>query len=226
MLFARGRVSCRVVAAALSPVLLAPAVGRADEGPAPSDGARVRVTAPGVSRRLFQGDQGKRLVGTIVSQDDETLSIRTGDLRELAVVPRSSIRKLEISRRRSQRAKGLLIGFLVGTAAGIGLTAVSKGSSACDSTHVTGCDVALSALVPGLPAALLGAILAPGEKWEEFGSSPIAVGLAPAPGGGVGISLRWTPSAAARPVLREGSPRAAWAGIGPPPSRSAGRSSR
>jgi len=227
MFFAEGRSLRRDVAAVLSPVLLTPAIGWADEGPGPSDGARVRVTAPTVSRRVFRDDAKRRLVGTIVSQDDEALTLRGGNLREPTVVPRSSIQKLEISRRRSQRLKGFLIGFLAGTAVGIGLTAVNEGSTLCDSGGVSGCDVVLSAIVPGLPAALLGAVLAPGERWEEVASgSPVAVRLTPAPGGGLGISLRWTPPSAARSEPREEVARPVWAAVGPPPPLSAARSSR
>ena len=40
-----------------------------------------------------------------------------------------------------------------------GLVALDNGSSACDSTSVTGCDVALSAVLLGLPSAVVVALV-------------------------------------------------------------------
>jgi hypothetical protein len=115
-----------VLAVALVPLPhLVPASALADEGPEPAAGARIRVTAPEASRRyfgeperrhLFEGKE-RRFVGRLFSADEAALRIEISGHEEPAVVPRSAVQRLEISRARSKGSKGALIGLLVGSAA-------------------------------------------------------------------------------------------------------------
>ena len=70
--------------------LLAPAAAVADEGPEPAVGARVRVTAPDSSRQFF-GTEKRRIVGRLLSADEESLRVEVRGHEDPAVVPRSAV---------------------------------------------------------------------------------------------------------------------------------------
>jgi hypothetical protein len=179
------------VALALSLLLPIPVGSLADEGTSPTVGARVRVTAPSVSRELFQ-DEGRRIVGTLVSLTDETLTVQVSGHDDPAAVSRSSVQRFEISRSRSKKRRGLLIGFLVGTGIGVGLAAASGGSSACDSTSLSGCDVLLGTILLGLPGAIIGAVAAPGERWDEIPLGRVGLTITPTRGHGVAAAISFS----------------------------------
>ena len=176
------------VAVVLSVLPHIPIGSLADEGPPPTVGARVRVTAPSVSRDFFR-DEGRRIVGTLVSLTDETLTVQVRGHDDAAAVPLSSVQRFEISRSRSRKSRGLLIGFLVGTAIGVVGAAANGGSSACDSTSVSGCDLLLSTIIVGLPGAIIGAIAAPGERWEESSIGRVGLIIAPRRDHGVSAAI-------------------------------------
>jgi hypothetical protein len=176
--------------------LAAAGMAQADDAWSLSAGARVRLTAPSVS--------GKRLTGTVLGIDDATLTLRRGPRGETMQVPRAAITTLEVSRG-GRRGKGALIGAAAGLASGVAL-GLGTGH------HCTGSDwellyvvltvgvdcrggsraAVLSALtVPS--GALVGFLLAPGEKWEMASTDRLRIGVAPTRGGGVraAVSLRF-----------------------------------
>jgi hypothetical protein len=163
----------------------------------PSPGPRVRVTAPSVS--------GKRLIGVLAGLDETTLTLqREGDKGPLQM-PRASVTKIEVSRRRS-RAAGAGVGMLlgVGTAAVVGLVSGDDcgrspgggpggvwrrrgggGLYCLDDTAIA----VLSGIVIVPVATLLGLVATPGEKWEVATVDRLRLAVAPTRGGGVRAAL-------------------------------------
>jgi hypothetical protein len=178
----------QAVAVVLCVLLPIPIASLADESPSPTAGARVRVTAPSVSREFF-ADERRLIVGTLVSLTEETLTVQVPGHDDPAAVSRSSLQRFEISRSRSKKGRGLLIGFLVGTGVGVGLAAAVGGSSACDSTGLSGCDMLLSTILLGLPGAIIGAVAAPGERWEEIPAGRIGLTITPRKDHGVSVRI-------------------------------------
>ena len=90
----------------------------AEEAPSLKSGDRVRIKAPSID--------GRRLVGTIVSLDADTLVLKSKGVRRgrsslgrtiLRTIPLASITKLE--EKRKGGAKGSLGGFLIGASTGL-----------------------------------------------------------------------------------------------------------
>ena len=177
--------TCRIVAAVLPISLLVPALAPAAEDASSPVGARIRVTAPSVSDQLFESGV-PRIVGTLVALDDESLSMKIASRRDPIVVPRASVEKLQVSRRRGKKLWGALGGLAVGTS--IGLASSTKGSSFCGSQSLSGCDAAMSVLVLGVPLGIVGFLAAPGEKWEDAPLPSTALGLSIAPTRGRGFA--------------------------------------
>ena len=165
------------------------AVGAAEK---PLAGARIRVTAPSLS--------GKRLVGVLVGLDETTLRLQREGKPPL-VVPRASILKVEVSRRRSRNGDGAGIGLLAGLGAAIAF-GLATGDD-CNAIVGDDFEARLSrafcydrgerALIAGfltVPAGiLLGLAAAPGERWEATSPDRLRVAIAPARGGGVRAAL-------------------------------------
>jgi len=150
--------ACRVaVVACFLPLPFARAQADADEGLRLPPGARVRITL--ASERALGG---KRLVGQLASMDPDSLSLDVVDSvkRELR---RDAIVRLEKSVRASRRPAGALIGF------GVGFVAAFLHFDRASEGHCL-VDIPVCAVVSGLaalPAAALGALVAPGEEWAE-----------------------------------------------------------
>jgi hypothetical protein len=179
-----------VLVAALAALPLDAAAAGAAE--APVAGTRIRVTAPSLS--------GKRLVGTLVGLDETTLRLQR-EGKEPLVVPRASILKVEVSRRRSRNADGAGIGLLIGlgTAIAIGLAtgddcnAIVGDSFEARLSRAFCYDRGETALITGIltvPAGVvLGLVAAPGERWEASSPDRLRLAIAPARRGGVRASL-------------------------------------
>jgi hypothetical protein len=169
-----------------------PAAGASPEGP------RIRLTAPSVS--------GGRLIGTVVSLDEATLTLQRQGGEGTLLVPLRAITTLEVSRHRSRKGKGAAIGALVGlgSAVAIGLaagddcTGSAQGddlSSRLDRSLCFGAaeTTLLSAILTVPAGALLGLVTAPGEKWEASTPDRLRIAVAPVRGGGVraAVSVRF-----------------------------------
>lgn len=145
-------------------------------------GSRVRVTTA-----------SDRLVGRFVELRGETL-VLARDARgetETLRVDRREVVTIELSEHRSRKgswaARGALAGVLaaivVGVAAG---DDCSSGDSLCFD-HGT---VALGTAILSVPVgALVGAAVAPGEKWRPVPVEGLSVRPVAARGGGVGVQL-------------------------------------
>ncbi len=165
----------------------------ADEVPGPALGARVRLTVGSLSGPVSEGDKAtRRLVGTLIGLDSEALTLEVKKQRDPVVVRRSSLQQLEISRRSSKKAMGALLGFLVGTTAGAVAASASGGSSVCNSTGLSGCDLAIATVVIGLPGALVGALVAPGERWEAAPLGRVGLSVTPTRAHGIKAAISFS----------------------------------
>jgi hypothetical protein len=152
----------------------------ADE-PAPlALGSRLRVTTD------------ERLVGRLVAQDEQSLTLQVRPGKDPVVVPQARIVTVERSLRLSQKSTGAAIGALVGA-----LSAVVFGlvvGEDCSGRHVdTLCfprgGVALASSVVLVPVGtLIGAVAAPGERWELVSGYRVGVRVTPMRGGGIAAS--------------------------------------
>lgn len=164
---------CLIVVSIAAPALAA-------EGAGPASGPRLRVTSPTAP--------SGHVVGTLVGIDDDALTLRasgqTGDVR----LKRESIAKLEVSRKRGNRGKAMIVGFLVGAAAGavLGASTISNNDA-----FITPEEAAAILAILGAPTgALLGLACSHGEKWETTTPDRLHVAITPTRGGlAVGVSF-------------------------------------
>jgi hypothetical protein len=164
------------------PALLAsPSADLLAQAAPPPIGARVRVTAPPLSR--------DPIVGRLVRVEHDTLWIDTGSGRPVTAIPGAASLRLEQSRGRRSYA---LVGGLIGAGVGAGLTLLfldgfCGGDNLCD-----GDEEVRAALVFGVPAAAAGTLvgaLIHRERWEV-----VPVVMAPdrrAPAFGLRLRLRF-----------------------------------
>lgn len=152
-----------------------------------ASGARVRVVALGVSAKPF--------VGQLIASNEGTLTIvrskggsrwlgwpfnRTTE--ETLTLPRESVTQLERSVRPSRKTLGKVIGGIVGIAAGAAVLARETDGDC------SGCGILVA--VGAVPFALLGAAIAPGDRWAPEDPRKVRGGFTPVRGGaGVQVSL-------------------------------------
>ena len=159
---------------------------------------------PMVGTRVRATTASTRIVGRLVSQDENTLRIEMKPGQE-ASIQRRELTGLEQSRRPSLRKRGAFLGFLVGTASAFILAAASSSESqstnpACDPSNPSffcldplANDDSIEvggALVLGGLGALLGAAVAPGERWTPVvAGRPVRLTVAPVRGRGVAFRV-------------------------------------
>lgn len=158
---------------------------------------RVRVVASGFE---------KPILGNLVGSDATTLEV-IHSFQTLRL-PRESVTRIERSTRRGRRVLGLKIGGGIGLAVGAGLgIALLEAESDPGDGVCTGCGIVVGilGLAGAIPGAIVGGTVAPGERWQvedpskvcverraaEHPKDPrrVRVGIASAPGGGVGFRL-------------------------------------
>jgi hypothetical protein len=163
-------------------LLLTPAAAQAED--LLSDGARVRIR---------MGSGGKPLVGTIVAIESGTFTIDAQNMLETRVVPRSMVRKLEVSQGLKRKTmKGAWIGLATGTLLGGALT-VAMGSSGMSPDNAS--FYVITPAVYGAAGMALGALVGTmfrGERWREIDIEDSFLSVGPVPGGGVGVSVRFS----------------------------------
>lgn len=158
---------------------------------------RVRVIAP----TIFQ----KPAVGYFLGSDAAALQVVYAG--QTMRVPRDSVTRFERSARRSRRIPGMKVGAGIGVVAGVVTSIVLDGraSEGRRGGHGGWLGHTYFGYVGAFPGALLGAALAPGERWVEEdlsrvcvertasedpnGPRRVRVGIAPVPGGGLGVRL-------------------------------------
>jgi hypothetical protein len=129
-----------------------------------SDPYRDLLTYRGRAGELLRAPlPGERLVGTLVSFDDDTfvLSLRKGT--EPIRVPRAAVAKLEVSRHPDGRPWGALIGFAVGFVP----LAVAPPRPPGSDRPIEGRDRLELAGIAGLLGATVGSLVGPGEGWQN-----------------------------------------------------------
>lgn len=142
-------------------------------------GTRVRVTAPALAP--------KPLVGTIKKLSDDAIDLAVKGRDDVISVPRASVIRLEVSRGRN-RGKGALIG-----GAALATVGIVWGAVGCHGSEFPPWLCATILGVPGLVVgAGVGALVGSGEHWNELPSDRFRVTLAPTPGRGVALSMRFT----------------------------------
>lgn len=158
------------------------ALGAEEKGPTAGP-AWVRVTAPSTSDRRLSGD--------LVSIDATTLVLRRAGQAAPDRIPLGSITSIERRLRPGRKTRGLAIGLLTGVAAGAAIGYAGgqdcqPGAFLCFSRGST---AAGGAIALGLVGAAVGALVAPGEKWETTTTERLRLDVGPAPAGGVGARL-------------------------------------
>jgi hypothetical protein len=143
-------------------------------------GAKVRITTPLVAPEKLQGE--------LVAVRGDTLVIRRDVSLQVLEIPLSQVDRLELRRERSQ-FEGLEHGLLIGVPAGIGSGYlygwVLEGGFRC--RYECGLAPLYLAVAGGALGTVLGAIFGlatPGGTWVAVARA------APAPAGGVALSLR------------------------------------
>jgi hypothetical protein len=142
--------------------------------------ARVRVTA-----------SDRRLSGDLVAVDETALLVRRDGRQEPDRIPLDSVTSIERQVRRGGKKRGLGLGLLTGAA--IGAVAGYAAGEDCGPDAFVCFDrpttAASGAVVFGVLGMAIGALVAPGERWESTTAGRLRVDLGPRPGGGVGARL-------------------------------------
>lgn len=163
MAIVRGRVSIGLAAAALLSAV--PAAAQI------SPGDRVRVHAAGQ----------RSIVGTLQSLDETALVLKPAGGGDLVTVNRAGVRGIDLSQRRSRKGRGALIGLVAGAGAGaaVGSLMVSDCSEleflCLYPREARDSYIAVSAIGFGLLGGVLGAVVAPGEKWDPVPGDRVRV---------------------------------------------------
>ena len=154
---------------------------RAQEAPV-AIGSRVRLTmGPG------------RVTGEVVAMDERQITLHSAG-RDLVLI-RPDVRLLEVSRKRSRKLKGALIGAGVGATAGLVTVAsdpcTPEQEFATQFVYGASCSATAVAFVGAatVTGALLGVLIAPGERWTQVGDEHASLTVAPVRGG-ARLSLR------------------------------------
>jgi len=137
-------------------------------------GSRVRISTgsaadvPGIGQGDRRGKQA-RIVGVIASQDQQTLTVRRDDGSTVAI-PWVAVARVEHSVGRRSRWRGAGLGFLIG--GGVGASVGFVDGIGCDSTKSFCVGGPAAAAIGGLVlggagGAVVGALIRPGERWEE-----------------------------------------------------------
>jgi hypothetical protein len=143
-------------------------------------GMRVRILTPGISP--------SKVVGTINSVDDQSVTIDVPGRAEPVSVPREKIARVDVSSGRRSRWVDAAIGAGIAAAGGaLACSASETKHSIVNNSDVTaGC-----ALVGALLGAGIGAVIPPGERWNEMPATRYRVGFAPRPDHGVDLAVAW-----------------------------------
>jgi uncharacterized protein YcfJ len=169
-------VSTRLIA--VMAALAWPALAAADGPREVEPGARIRLTAPSVARKI--------LVGTLIADDGESIVVRVGGRTERIVVPRDAVTRMEVQRLPSRRGKGAAVGLFTGALVG-GVLGYALGDD-CSKTWLCLFPPATAmkaGIVIGAPlGALVGAGAVRGAVWQEVSSGRPRVAVTPFMGRG------------------------------------------
>ena len=153
-------------------------------GPALGDRVRVRTVS------------GKRFVGELVGREDTTLALKLPSERNL-VLARSEIALIDVSTRRGRKGRGAWIGtgVALGIAAVLHLAASGSGcyrGESPDPCPLLESSVVATPLLLVAGGAVIGALVAPGERWQPLSTERARVGLAPTRGRGARVAIAFS----------------------------------
>ena len=158
----------------------------ADEPARLALGTRLRVTADQI------------LVGRLVAQDEQSLTLMINHGKDRAVVPRFRITTLERSRSPSRKGTGAATGALMGALFSVlfGVMAGGDcGGHSIDAICIPPAGAAVVSSIVLVPlGTLIGVVAAHGERWEVVsGHHRLALRVAPTRSGGMtaAVSLRF-----------------------------------
>jgi hypothetical protein len=172
----------------------------ASDRPAAAEEAKALVPGSRVRIRTAQD----RFVGRLVALQGETIVLARAEGETLGI-RRADVLGLEVSQRPSRRGRGARLGALVGLGAAVAIgvaggddCGVTPGpatwgnftetlnSNLCFSRTETGF---LSGILTVPVGALLGALIAPGEKWRPVGGAELAVQAGASREGGLTVQV-------------------------------------
>jgi hypothetical protein len=174
-------------------LLLSAVPGRADsaadnELPAIPVGTRVRLHAPEVDKRA--------VIGSLLATSDRDLIVFPEGRNDPIVIPRDTVRALDVSQGLKSKRKGALIGAGIGATAGA-LLGVAAATSSCepgsaleafacavirDSFREPKTSLVLGGVGLGL-GALIGAAVTHGERWQAVPISRVTLRASNTPRG-------------------------------------------
>lgn len=157
-------------------------------------GQRLRLTTNG------EGSAGKveRIVGTLVSTDETGLTLATassGSGTRTLKVSHAAVTRAEMSTRKSRKRSWALIGAATGAVIGgvlgyAGTESCSRNDFLCILPRENRAQYTVgSALIVGAAGAGLGALIAPGEKWQDAGTQRLRLSLAATPDRGARVAI-------------------------------------
>jgi hypothetical protein len=151
-----------------------------------------------VRLKLSRGtrDLPNPVVGRIASIDGEAITVSLNSLQSVTV-PARAVERVQVSAGRHSRGRGAAVGFGVGALAGalyFGL-ASAPGCREEFPSSPGGCAVMVTtvgAALVGVPGALIGLMVPPGERWETTSRERLRVTAQPIlrrDGAGLGVSV-------------------------------------
>ncbi len=168
-------------------ILLLGAAVHAENGAPAAAGAgsvvRVRLAAP------VSGHAGA-VRGALMAASDAEVTVLPGVGEAPVVVPRGSIVGIDVKVRSGRRNAGALLGAAVGAVAGLVAGAAIDDNSGDDlfAANVLESGPVL-ALLAAPVGAVVGALVAPGEQWQELPSTDLRIGCGAGADAGVGIRV-------------------------------------
>lgn len=155
-------------------------------------GQRLRLTISGKGA----GSEATRIVGLLTSTDENGMTLTTASGAQGTLkLPYDVVMRTEVSTRRSRKRSWALIGAATGAVIGgaIGYSAVadcSRNDFFCiypkeDRAQYT----VVGALIFGAAGAGLGALIGPGERWQDAGTQRLRLSLAPTPHRGARVAI-------------------------------------
>jgi hypothetical protein len=173
---------------ALLGILSAPALAQERSGPDQASVARTRVRVTMESH--------EQVTGTIVAMRPDTVVLRVFPDGGERALSRAKVARIERSAGTSRsRIRGATLGFLSGAVVGTGVGYAMANHSACSNNCFNGLDESVKAVGGGIAGALVGATVGvvvgnrQREQWREVVGDGVRVGIGPAPGKRVAMSL-------------------------------------
>jgi len=136
----------------------------------------------------------RSVVGRLVAQDEQSLTLQPGGGRDPVVVPRNAIIRVQKSVAPSQRGAGaiggLVLGALSATVFGLAVGEDCSDRHSVDTLCFGRGGVMLASAAILVPLGLvIGVAAAPGERWEEIPFHRFAVSVMPRRGRGIAASV-------------------------------------